>query len=310
MQVFNHRENTTVNPSSIVTIGNFDGIHLGHRALINTVVNEAKAKGLRSALVTFEPHPQEIINSKKTIPRICSSYHQLHLFEKLGLDEVHLIPFTKKLSKMPPEEFALQFLINRFDLTKLVIGYDFRFGKFRTGDFKLLENLSKKYNFSLEEIPPVKEKKQTVSSTLIRELIKEFRFSEIPSYLGREFSLFGKVIHGEHRGNKLGFPTANVKPENTLAIQNGVYVSKLKLAKNTHIGVSNIGIRPTFGENTITVETWIFNFEEKIYGMDLEVIPLYKLRSEKKFKNVEELKKQIKIDIKFASKYLIENGLK
>ena len=196
------------------------------------------------------------------------------------------------------------------DLTKLVIGYDFRFGKFRTGDFKLLENLSKKYNFSLEEIPPVKEKKQTVSSTLIRELIKEFRFSEIPSYLGREFSLFGKVIHGEHRGNKLGFPTANVKPENTLAIKNGVYVSKLKLAKNTHFGVSNIGIRPTFGENTITVETWIFNFEEKIYGMDLEVIPLYKLRSEKKFKNVEELKKQIKIDIKFASKYLIENGLK
>jgi len=309
MQVFNHRKKPSANSSSIVTIGNFDGMHLGHRALINTIVKEANDKDFRSALVTFEPHPQEIINSKTKIPRICSAKHQLHLFEEVGLDEVHLIPFTKELSQMKPEKFALQFLINRFNLSKLVIGYDFRFGKFRAGDFKLLETLSKKYEFLIEEIAPVKENDQTVSSTLIRKLIKEFRFSEIPSYLGREFSIFGKVVLGKKRGKKLGFPTANIKPGITLALQNGVYVSKIKLDKKIYYGVANIGIKPTFGKNDVTVETYIFNFEENIYGKFIEVIPLYQLRLEKKFSDVKELKHQIMLDIKATRNYLLDHKL-
>jgi|TARA_B110000495_G_scaffold125323_1_gene108970 riboflavin kinase/FMN adenylyltransferase len=309
MQVFKFQKNTANIHSSVVTIGNFDGIHLGHHALISTAVQEAKTRGCVSALVTFDPHPQEIVHSKKSVSRISTSVHQLRLLEKIGLDELHVIQFTKELSQMPPEEFALQFLIKCFDLAKLVIGYDFRFGKYRAGDFKLLETLSQKYNFSLEEVAPVQEKGQTVSSTLIRELIQEYRFAEIPSYLGRDFSIYGEIVHGEQRGQKLGFPTANIQPGITLALPNGVYVSKIKLAEKTHFGVTNVGKRPTFGENSVTVETFIFDFEKVIYGKYLEVIPLFQLRPEKKFSGIEDLQNQIKQDIETARNYLDEHDL-
>ena len=190
MQVYSFQKKPVDIPRTVVTIGNFDGIHLGHCALISAAVNEAHLQGCASALVTFNPHPQEIIHSQQPVSHICTSVHQLRLLEEQGLDEVHVIQFTSELSQMLPEDFALQFLIKRFDLVKLVIGYDFRFGKHRAGDFKLLENLSQKFNFSLEEIAPVQQKGQTVSSSLIRQLIREFRFAEIPQYLGREYSIY------------------------------------------------------------------------------------------------------------------------
>ncbi len=304
MRIFNYQEKTASNSSSIVTIGNFDGIHLGHRGLIDNVVNEAKYKGFRSALVTFEPHPQEIINPEKPISRICTPLHQLHLFEKLGLDEVHVIPFTKELSRMSPKEFALKFLIKRFNLIKLIVGYDFRFGKLRSGNFNFLENLSIDYNFIVEEFAPIKKNDQIISSTLIRGLIKDLNIKKIPTYLGREFSIFGKVVYGEKRGQKLGFPTANISPGIQLAIENGVYVSKIKLAEKIHYGVTNIGKKPTFGKNSVNIETWIFEFEGDIYGENLEVFPLYKIRSEKKFSNLKELQIQIDLDTQTARKYL------
>jgi riboflavin kinase/FMN adenylyltransferase len=140
-------------------------------------------------------------------------------------------------------------------------------------------------------------------------LIQENRFAEIPSYLGRDFSIYGEVVHGEQRGQKLGFPTANIQPGITLALPNGVYVSKIKLADKTHFGVTNVGKRPTFGENTVTVETWLFDFKEDIYGKELEVIPLFQLRPEMKFSGMEDLQNQIKQDIENARKYLIEEEL-
>ena len=309
MQVYRFQKKPVDIPRTVVTIGNFDGIHMGHRALISAAVNEAHLRGCASALVTFNPHPQEIIHSQQPVSHICTSVHQLRLLEEQGLDEVHVIQFTRELSQMLPEEFALQFLIKRFDLVKLVIGYDFRFGKHRAGDFKLLENLSQQYNFSLEEIAPVQQKGQTVSSSLIRQLIREFRFAEIPQYLGRDYSIYGKVEKGEQRGKKLGFSTANIFPEVTLALAAGVYVTKIKLANKIYYGVTNAGNKPTFGNNTFTVETFIFDFEDDIYGEYLEVIPLHQLRPETKFKGMEDLKKQIMKDVKSAQKYLISNNL-
>ena len=308
MQVYRFQKKPVDIPRTVVTIGNFDGIHLGHRALISAAVNEAQLRGCASALVTFNPHPQEIIHSQQPVSHICTSVHQLRLLEEQGLDEVHVIQFTRELSQMLPEEFALQFLIKRFDLVKLVIGYDFRFGKHRAGDFKLLENLSQQYNFSLEEIAPVQQKGQTVSSSFIRQLIREFRFAEIPQYLGREYSIYGKVEKGEQRGKKLGFSTANIFPEVTLALAAGVYVTKIKLANKIYFGVTNAGNKPTFGNNTFTVETFIFDFEDDIYGEYLEVIPLHQLRPETKFLGMEDLKKQIMKDVKIAQKYLISNN--
>ena len=309
MQVYRFQKKPVDIPRTVVTIGNFDGIHLGHRALISAAVNEAHLRGCASALVTFNPHPQEIIHSQQSVSHICTSVHQLRLLEEQGLDEVHVIQFTSELSQMHPEDFALQFLIKRFDLVKLVIGYDFRFGKNRAGDFKLLENLSQQFNFSLEEIAPVQQKGQTVSSSLIRQLIREFRFAEIPQYLGREYSIYGKVEKGEQRGKKLGFSTANIFPEVTLALAAGVYVTKIKLADKIYFGVTNAGNKPTFGNNTFTVETFIFDFEDDIYGEYLEVIPLHQLRPETKFLGMEDLKKQIMKDVKSAQKYLISNNL-
>ena len=309
MQVYRFQKKPFEIPRTVVTIGNFDGIHLGHRELISAAVNEAHLQGCSSALVTFNPHPQEIIHSQQSISHICTSVHQLRLLEEQGLDEVHVIQFTSELSQMHPEDFALQFLIKRFDLVKLVIGYDFRFGKHRAGDFKLLENLSQQFNFSLEEIAPVQQKGQTVSSSLIRQLIREFRFAEIPQYLGREYSICGKVEKGEQRGKKLGFSTANIFPEVTLALAAGVYVTKIKLANKIYYGITNAGNKPTFGNNTFTVETFIFGFEDDIYGEYLEVIPLHQLRPETKFKGMEDLKKQIIKDVKIAQKYLISNNL-
>ena len=309
MQVYRFQKKPVDIPRTVVTIGNFDGIHLGHRELISSAVNEAHLRGCASALVTFNPHPQEIIHSQQSVSHICTSVHQLRLLEEQGLDEVHVIQFTSELSQMLPEDFALQFLIRRFDLVKLVIGYDFRFGKNRAGDFKLLENLSQQFNFSLEEIAPVQQKGQTVSSSLIRQLIREFRFAEIPQYLGREYSIYGKVEKGEQRGKKLGFSTANIFPEVTLALAAGVYVTKIKLANKIYFGVTNAGNKPTFGNNTFTVETSIFDFEDDIYGEYLEVIPLHQLRPETKFLSMEDLKKQIMKDVKSAQKYLISNNL-
>ena len=305
MQVFYFHNKTTKIPSSVVTLGNFDGVHLGHRSLVIATVQEAQTRGCTSSIVTFDPHPQEIIHSQQSVFRICTSLHQLRLLEKLGIDEVHVIPFTRELSELSPEEFALQFLIKRFDLKKLVIGYDFRFGKHRAGDFKLLENLSKKYNFLLEEVSPVQVRGQTVSSTLIRELIREYRFTEIPKYLGRDFSVFGPVEQGQQLGKSLGFPTANILPSVTLALPEGVYISKIKLSGETHFGVTNVGKRPTFGNNSVTVETFIFDFDKIIYGENLEVIPLAQLRSEMKFANAKDLKTQIKKDIQTARNYLV-----
>ena len=309
MQVFRFQKKPVDIPKTVVTIGNFDGIHLGHRELISAAVNEAHLRGCASALVTFNPHPQEIIHSQHSVSHICTSVHQLQLLEEQGLDEVHVIQFTWELSQMHPEDFALQFLIRRFDLVKLVIGYDFRFGKHRAGDFRLLENLSQQFNFSLEEIAPVQQMGQTVSSSLIRQLISEFRFDEIPQYLGREYSIYGRVEKGEQRGKKLGFSTANIFPEVTLALASGVYVTKIVLAKKIYFGITNAGNKPTFGNNTFTVETFIFDFEDDIYGEYLEVIPLHQLRPETKFSGIEDLKKQIIKDVKSAQKYLISKNL-
>ena len=292
MQVFRFQKKPVDIPKTVVTIGNFDGIHLGHRELISAAGNEAHLRSCASALVTFNPHPQEIIHSQHSVSHICTSVHQLQLLEEQGLDEVHVIQFTWELSQMHPEDFALQFLIRRFDLVKLVIGYDFRFGKHRAGDFKLLENLSQQFNFSLEEIAPVQQKGQTVSSSLIRQLLSDFRFAEIPQYLGREYSIYGKVEKGEQRGKKLGFSTANIFPEVTLALASGVYVTKIVLAKKIYLGITNAGKKPTFGNNTFTVETFIFDFEDDIYGEYLEVFPLHQLRPETKFSGSEDLKKQ------------------
>lgn len=308
MQVFNFREKTPKAQPTVVTIGNFDGIHLGHQALIREVVGEANRRGCTSALVTFNPHPQEVIHPRRPVPRICTPDLQLRLLRESGLDELHVIPFTPELSELEPEAFALRFLIRRFILEKLIIGYDFRFGKHRKGDFILLESLGREHGFALDEIAPVRKMERIVSSTLIRQMIQAHQFSEVPYFLGRPYSLLGRVEKGEQRGRLLGYPTANLIPENSLPLSNGVYITKIGIGSQTCYGVTNIGKRPTFGENEIRVETWIFNMDRDLYGEQIEIWPLQLLRAEMEFSGMQELKAQIAVDTELARTYLIENG--
>jgi riboflavin kinase/FMN adenylyltransferase len=304
VQVIDSLDTPVLRERAVVTIGNFDGFHLGHQALVGAVVQEAQARECHGALVTFDPHPQEVLNPDRRVPRICTPELRRRGFQRSGLDVVHVLPFTAELAELSAEDFATRFLVERFQLEKLVIGYDFRFGKHRAGDFKLLENLSQQQGFELEEIPPVQVDHQTVSSTLIRQLLSEYRFSDIPTYLGRPHSLLGPVVSGDRRGREIGFPTANLMPQVPLALPHGVYATRVKALGQVHHGVTNVGIRPTFGKSTPSVETWIFDFEGDLYGEALEVWPVHHIRPEQRFPSIEALIRQIQLDAEQARNLL------
>lgn len=304
MEILHFRENLLPSEPVIVTIGNFDGVHIGHQALIRTVVEESKERKCAGILVTFDPHPQEVIHPKETVPKICTPELRKRLLQETGLDAVHIIPFTPEFSQLTPEDFALHFLIEPFNLTKLVIGYDFHFGKKRAGNADLLRDLSVVHNYELEQISAVQIEEKSVNSTLIRKLIRENQFDKIPTFLGRPFSILGFVEKGDQRGRQLGFPTANVRPSCAIPLEKGVYVTKVQVNRQTFYGVTNVGIRPTFNNVGTLVETFIFDFSDTIYGDSLEVWPLKQLRKEKKFPNIDALKNQIQQDIQEAKQFL------
>lgn len=304
MKIFNFKDQFDNQAPTVVTIGNFDGIHHGHRALIHRVVEESRRLNAQSALVTFDPHPQEVVHPGQHVPRICTRPHTIQLLEAEGLDRVHIISFTKEFSQLSPEDFAKQFLIDKFKLAKVVIGYDFCFGKARAGNADTLRDMSQGFNFEVESIQKVSRDGQTVSSSLIRDLIQQTRFEEIPTFLGRPYSIYEKVVYGEQRGRKLGFNTANFLPSIHLPLPFGVYVTKVLLQDRELYGVTNVGIRPTFGVNDPTVETHILDFAEDIYDQMIEVLPLKKLRDERKFNGFDELKSQIAMDKQLAVQHV------
>ncbi|MGK5095411.1 bifunctional riboflavin kinase/FAD synthetase [Deltaproteobacteria bacterium TL4] len=306
MKIFNFRENMSPATPTVVTIGNFDGVHLGHQKLISTVVNEARHRQCTSALITFDPHPQEVLRPDHFLPKICSQEQLVAQLEATGLDSVHIIPFTVEFSKLSPEEFALKFLIERFNLAKLVIGHDFHFGKNREGNVVFLEKMSQDYGFDLEEVQAFQIQGKTVSSTEIRNLIKAFDFDSIEPYLGRRYSLLGQVKRGDQRGRQLGFPTANLYPRIHLPLPQGVYVTQLKVQEQIYFGVTNVGRVPTFEKNVTSIETYLFDFDRDIYEATLEIWPLHYLRPEKKFESVSALKQQIQADVEQAKAYLVQ----
>ena len=303
MEIVSFKENISSQRPVIVTIGNFDGMHLGHQFIIRKVVEEARQRRCCSLLITFDPHPQEVINPQKAIAKICTPELRNRLLQEMEMDALYIIRFTTNFSQLSAEEFVREILINRFNLVKLLIGHDFHFGKKRSGNAKLLESFSRAHCFELEEIAPIQIGNQTVSSTLIRQLIGENRFEEIPQFLGRSYSIYASVEKGDQRGRKLGFPTANFSPRIKIPLDNGVYVTHAQVRDQMYRGITNIGIRPTFAQQEQMVETFIFNFSDEIYGEKLEIWPLKQLRKEKKFPGVDALKQQIEMDIEEAHRY-------
>ena len=303
MEVVNIRKNVSPQQPVIVTIGNFDGVHLGHQFIIRKVVTEATRRQCSSILVTFDPHPQEIVRPQQPVAKLCTPALRNRLLAELGLDAIHIIPFTVEFSQLSAEDFALHFLIERFNLLKLVIGHDFHFGRNRAGNAKLLERFSSDYHFDLEEVAPIQIGSHTVSSTLIRQLIQDNRFDEIPQFLGRPYSIYAVVEKGDQRGRTLGFPTANIRPHSQIPLDNGVYVTRAQVGDRMYQGVTNVGIRPTFEQQEQTVETYLFDFSDDIYGEPMEIWPLKQLRTEKKFPDIEALQQQIRTDIEAAQSF-------
>ena len=291
--------------ASCATIGNFDGVHLGHQKLIARVRDRARILKISSVVITFDPHPLRVLVDKKTPPFITLTEQKLELISKLEVDYVLCIKFTKDLAALKPEEFVQKYLVNGLKLKELIIGYDYAFGKGRRGNFELLNKLGEKFGFAVEQLSPVMVDGAIVSSTRIRDMVQAGMVWEARKLLGRFYRVQGKVITGQKRGGPLlGFPTANICLKDELFPKTGVYAVWVEVLGQVYPGVANIGYNPTFGNDYLSVEAHILNFKQNIYGQDIRVHFVQRLRSEKKFSSLNELKKQIQADIELGQKIL------
>ena len=291
--------------ASCATIGNFDGVHLGHQKLIARVRDRARILKISSVVITFDPHPLRVLVDKKTPPFITLTEQKLELISKLEVDYVLCIKFTKDLAALKPEEFVQKYLVNGLKLKELIIGYDYAFGKGRRGNFELLNKLGEKFGFAVEQLPPVMVDGAIVSSTRIRDMVQAGMVWEARKLLGRFYRVQGKVITGQKRGGPLlGFPTANICLKDELFPKTGVYAVWVEVLGQIKPGVANIGYNPTFGNDYLSVEVHILDFKQNIYGQAIRVHFVQRLRSEKKFADFNELKKQIQADIELGQKIL------
>jgi riboflavin kinase / FMN adenylyltransferase len=287
----------------VLTIGNFDGVHLGHQALIRQVVREAREAGLRSALMTFQPHPQSVLREDPP-PMITTVPLRLRLFERLGLDDAYIVPFTREFARKSAQAFVAEELLTHFRVRKLIIGYDFHFGRNREGSAEVLQQLSAEHGFAFEVFPAVTLGGEKVSSSRIRAALAEADFAVAERYLGRPYSVLETVVRGEQRGRSIGFPTLNQVPGERLPLPFGVYAARVAVQGRSHDGVSNYGQRPTVGGREPTLETFVFDFDGQVYGELAEVFPLRLLRAERKFPSLQALQAQIAADRDAAQAFL------
>lgn len=282
-----------------VALGNFDGIHIGHRSLIESMVEESKRLNLKPSLLLFSNHTRSLVD-KHTPKSITSLEQKLEILEGLGVELVYIMEFDKDIRGLSPADFVEKILIDKMNTELIVVGFDYRFGYKASGDTEDLEKLSKKFNYKLKVIHPIKDGDTVVSSSKIRELIREGRVEEAESFLGRPYSIQGKVIPGESRGSKLGFPTANIDlTHNYVLPKTGVYYSQTKFDGKTYKSATDIGYNPTFnGNETIKIETYILDFKGDIYGKTIEISFKKFLRDDIKFNNVNDLISQMEADVK------------
>jgi riboflavin kinase/FMN adenylyltransferase len=290
---------------SVLTVGTFDGIHLGHREIIRELMAIAKKNDFTSSLLTFEPHPKTVVqDSPHRVKLLTTLDEKLQILQDIGLERVIIAKFTREFSQMNYKNFVEEILLQRLGAACIIIGYDHSFGRNRAGNFRELENLSNMYSFKLQEVGPFKIGNQTVSSTRIRNYIDEGDMGSANKMLGHYYSLDGIVIRGEGRGQRLSFPTANlmIENQNKLTPKEGVYVVQCDVLGKSYRGMANIGYKPTFGGASRTVEVHIFDFSDDIYGEKITTQFLHRLRDEVKFNNEEQLINQLNLDKKNSYK--------
>lgn len=297
-------------PETVLTVGTFDGVHAGHRAIIDRVADKARERNARSMIVTFDPHPRDIINPGESgIKLLTTLQERCEILEELGIDIMLVIPFDRDFSLLSSEEFIRDIIHKKIGVRYFIIGYDHHFGRNREGTIETIKRLGKELNFEASVVSKREVGEKTVSSTAIRNCIsEEGDVKQAAEFLQRPYRLNGTVVHGDKRGKKIGYPTANIKPEHVKKIipQDGVYAVKIRIEDRWYDGMMNIGRRPTFEGETQTMEVHIFNFSQEIYGMEVQVRFYERIRNEKNFDGIDELKKQLKKD-EIAAKELLGN---
>lgn len=288
----------------VATIGNFDGVHRGHLALLERLVSEAKARGIPSVVILFEPHPREFLASEKAPARLTLFREKIQRLKQLPIDYILCLRFNQKLANLTAEEFIQKILVNGLHVKHILIGDDFRFGQQRQGDVTLLTSLGEKYGYTLEVFPTFFEHNERVSSTAVREALSKGDLKTAEQLLGRVYTISGHVKRGAGRGHEFGFPTANIAVSKQGLPLSGVFCVRVSSETlNDHPAVANVGIRPTVDGTRTVIEVLLLDFEGNLYGQHLDVKFLHKLRDEKKFDNVELLKAQIKKDVTAAQHY-------
>lgn len=290
----------------VVTVGNFDGVHLGHRAIIDEAVAQANSHGRDCLLVTFEPHPQLVIGRRPLLSLLTTLDDKLSLLSQFPITAAIVIPFTLDIARTEPEVYVHQVYVERLNVSELVVGYSHAFGRSGAGNTDLLQVMGAQYGFQVHVVPPVMVDGEVVNSTRIRDLITTGRMQEAARLLGHPYTMSGLVIHGDGRGRQLSFPTANLQMPSShkLIPAHGVYAVRARLDDRWWPGVMNIGVRPTFEAGTVSSEVHLLEFQGDLYGLDLHIEVVERLRAEQRFATVEALRAQIAADVAHARQVL------
>jgi riboflavin kinase/FMN adenylyltransferase len=301
MEIFRHIEEPKLSASrTVVTLGNFDGVHLGHQALIRHAVEEGKRLGVPSVVLTFEPHPLKLLAPARAPKLILLHKDKMRLFQSFGVDIVVIQNFDESFAALEAPDFVRSFLVERLRSKKLWVGRDLRFGKGRKGTVENLVQWGTRYDFEVGTVEPIVVDQERVSSSRIRQLVEEGRVEEATPLMGRYHFVSGKVVSGHRRGRELGFPTANIASRNEVLPQDGIYATLLQIGAESLSSVSSVGVNPTFGPAARTIESYILNFDRSIYGESVRLSFVKRIREEKKFDSVEQLISQMRGDVTAA----------
>lgn len=291
---------------AVVTSGTFDGVHIGHKKILSRLKEISQHSGGETVVLTFWPHPRTVVSEdSQTLQLLSTIEEKIELFAQLGIDHLAIIPFTRSFSELTSEEFIQQVLVNKIGTKKLVIGYDHRFGKNREGSFDFLKNNCSQYGFEVEEISRQDIEDLAISSSRIRKALLTGHIAEANELLGRPYTISGTVVKGKQLGRTIGFPTANVHPDESYKLipQNGAYIIRATYKGEQFEGMLNIGVRPTVDGSVKTIEAHLFDFNKEIYGEEMQLELLQYIRPEKKFNGLAELMEQIKLDKEKTERY-------
>lgn len=288
----------------VATIGNFDGVHRGHQTVLKKLLSRSQALGLPSMVIAFEPSAKEFFLGSQAPARLTNFREKFSLLQDFGIDRFVCLSFNRTLANMPPETFVRNVLVSGLNIKHLTVGDDFRFGKDRKGDYPMLTRMGNELGFSVENTEGFVVNEERVSSSSIRDHLASGRLDLAEQLLGRMYSMSGRVIHGDHRGQGIGFPTANIPIKRRFSPISGVFATKVRIEHDTEaLGVTNVGYRPTVAGTRTQIEVHLFNFSQMLYGKHLTVFFSKKIREEQKFNSLEELKNQIRVDAETAKEH-------